>query len=202
MPFELPPLPYGATALQPHISARTLEYHHGKHHRGYVEKLNAVIEGTDYAGKSLEEIVVDAATAGNIPVFNNAAQAWNHEFLWQSMTPGGGGQPGGTLATLIDRSFGGYDSFREMFMKTAMGQFGSGWAWLVKDTKDLQIISTANAGNPLVDGKPPLLTLDVWEHAYYLDYQNARGKYVDTFLDELVNWNFAAANLAALGEAE
>lgn len=196
MSFELPGLPYKLDALEPHVSARTLEFHYGKHHKGYIDKLNKAIEGTGYAGKPLEDIVQESAKAGDKKVFNNAAQSWNHTFLWNSMSPKGGGKPDGDLKNLIEDAFDDMDTFRKRFKDAATGQFGSGWTWLVQG-KDgsLDIMSTANADTPLTGESTPLMTLDVWEHAYYLDYQNDRGAYVDTFLDHLVNWEFAAGNL-------
>ena len=190
MSFELPNLPYAKDALAPHISAETFDYHHGKHHQAYVNKLNALTEGKPEAGKSLEELI--KTTEGGL--FNQAAQVWNHTFFWNSMKPSGGGAPTGDLADAINRDFGSFDAFKEAFTKTAAGQFGSGWAWLVKDGDKLAVTSTANAGNPMTDGKTPILTLDVWEHAYYVDYRNARPKFIGAFLDSLVNWDFAAEN--------
>ncbi|MDT8319371.1 MAG: superoxide dismutase [Xanthomonadales bacterium] len=195
MSFELPELPYERDALEPHVSARTLEYHHGKHHKAYVDKLNAAIEGSDYAHMSLEDIIAKSEQAGDSGVFNNAAQAWNHDFLWKSMSPDGGGAPQGALMEAIEASFGGLDAFKKQFKDAAMGQFGSGWAWLVSDSGKLAITSTPNAKTPLTGSATPLLTLDVWEHAYYLDFQNRRDSYIDSFLDHLANWNFAASNL-------
>jgi len=198
MAFELPDLPYSKDALAPHISAETLSFHHGKHHAAYVSKLNGLIEGSPLAKKSLEEIIRetkgDAQKAG---VFNNAAQTWNHTFFWNSLHPEGGGVPTGDLATRIDADFGSYDTFREQFATQAVNLFGSGWAWLVDNGGKLEIVQTSNAGHPhpLTDGKRALLTLDVWEHAYYLDYQNRRPDFVNTFLDKLANWEFAATNL-------
>ena len=191
MAIELPPLPWAEDALAPHISAETLQYHYGKHHAAYVTKLNAAIEGTPDASKSLEEIVKSSSGG----VFNNAAQVWNHTFYWNSMKPGGGGQPSGAVADAIQEAFGGYDAFRKAFADAAATQFGSGWAWLVKDGGKLAIQKTANAETPLTGSATPLLTIDVWEHAYYIDYRNARPKYIDTFLDHLVNWDFANQNL-------
>ena len=197
MSIELPDLPYAADALEPHLSARTFEFHHGKHHKAYVDKLNAAIGGTAYEGKSLEEIIAAASEASDAGVFNNAAQTWNHTFLWNSMSPNGGGAPSGELADAINRKFGDFDAFKSAFKAAAMGQFGSGWAWLVKTGDGVDIITTGNADTPLVHGPKPLLTLDVWEHAYYLDYQNKRDAYIDVFLDNLANWEFAAENFAA-----
>ena len=197
MSIEFPDLPYAADALEPHVSARTFEFHHGKHHKAYVDKLNAAIGGTGYESQSLEEIIASAHKASDNGVFNNAAQAWNHTFLWHSMAPNGGGEPTGELAAAINDKFGDYASFKAAFKAAAMGQFGSGWAWLVRVDDGVDIVTTANADTPLVHGATPLLTLDVWEHAYYLDYQNKRDAYVDVFLDKLVNWEFAAQNFAA-----
>ncbi len=190
MSFELPNLPYAKDALAPHISAETFDYHHGKHHQAYVNKLNALTEGKPEANKSLEELI--KTTEGGL--FNQAAQVWNHTFFWNSMKPNGGGAPTGALADAIKRDFGSFDAFKEAFTETAGGQFGSGWAWLVSDGGKLSITSTTNAGNPMTDGKTPILTLDVWEHAYYVDYRNARPKFIEAFLEHLVNWEFAAAN--------
>ena len=199
MTFELPNLPYDRSALAPHVSARTLEFHHGKHHLAYVTKLNELVKDGPLAGKDLIEIVT--ATAGDparVGVFNNAAQAWNHDFFWRSMQPGGGGRPSGALAERIAADFGGYDNFAEQFMKTASNVFGSGWIWLVVDGERLEITATRNADLPLVHDQTPLLTLDLWEHAYYLDYQNRRPDFVAAYLDHLVNWKFADRNLAAV----
>ncbi|MAD36655.1 superoxide dismutase [Tistrella sp.] len=197
MAFELPALPYDKTALEPHISAQTFEFHHGKHHNTYVVNLNKLVEGTDLADASLEDIIVksrgDAAKAG---VFNNAAQGWNHTFFWNSMKPNGGGAPSGDLAKRIDADFGGLDKFKEAFKNAATTQFGSGWAWLVVKDGKLEVVKTGNAETPVGTGATPLLTIDVWEHAYYLDYQNRRPDFVQSFLDNLVNWDFAAENLA------
>ena len=197
MSIEFPDLPYAADALEPHISARTFEFHHGKHHKAYVDKLNAAIAGTNYESQSLEEIISASHKASDNGVFNNAAQAWNHTFLWHSMAPNGGGEPNGPLADAIKDKFGDFDAFKAAFKSAAMGQFGSGWAWLVKTGEGVDIVTTGNADTPLVRGATPLLTLDVWEHAYYLDYQNKRDAYVDVFLNELANWEFAAQNFAA-----
>jgi Fe-Mn family superoxide dismutase len=198
MAFELPKLPWARDALAPHISAETIGFHHGKHHATYVAKLNQAVEGTPFAEMSLEEIIGktagDPAKAG---IFNNAAQIWNHTFFWNSMKPGGGGEPTGALKDRIVASFGSLDKFREEFAGKAATVFGSGWTWLVADGDTLEIVQTLNAGNPMTGGKTPLLTLDVWEHAYYLDFQNRRPDFIQTFLDHLVNWDFAAANLAA-----
>ena len=195
MSFELPPLPFAKDALAPHMSAETLEYHHGKHHAGYVSKLNAAIAGTPNEGKSLEEII--RSSEGGL--FNNAAQTWNHTFFWNSIKPGGGGAPTGDLADALARDFGSVDAFKDAFAKAAAGRFGSGWAWLVLRDGKLQVVDTANADTPIRTGATPLLTIDVWEHAYYIDYRNARPSFIQAFLDNLVNWDFAAKNLAAAG---
>jgi Fe-Mn family superoxide dismutase len=197
MSIQLPDLPYAADALEPHISARTFEFHHGKHHKAYVDKLNAAIPGTGYENQSLEEIIAASHEASDAPVFNNAAQVWNHTFLWHSMSPNGGGAPTGELADAINAKFGDFDGFKAAFKNAAMGQFGSGWAWLVRTGDGVDIVTTGNADTPLVHGHTPLLTLDVWEHAYYLDFQNRRDAYIDVFLDALANWEFAAGNFAA-----
>ena len=192
MAFTLPPLPYDKTALAPHISAETLEFHHGKHHQAYVTNLNKLLEGKPEASKSLEEIIL-SSEAG---VFNNAAQIWNHTFYWNSMKPGGGGEPTGDLADAIKRDFGGTDKLLEQLASAAATQFGSGWAWLVVGAdKKLAVTKTGNADLPMKHGQKALLTIDVWEHAYYIDYRNARPKYVETFLKSLVNWDHAAAEL-------
>jgi superoxide dismutase, Fe-Mn family len=200
MAFELPPLPYPNTALDPHISARTFEFHHGRHHQAYVTNLNNLIKDTPLEQQPLEEIIKgsyrDTSKTG---IFNNSAQVWNHTFFWHSMKPQGGGAPSGNLAGAINRDCGGLDKFKEAFKTAAVGQFGSGWAWLVADRGQLKIVATANAVTPLVDGQTPLLTCDVWEHAYYLDYQNRRPDFVQAFLDHLINWDFAAQNLAKAG---
>ena len=196
-PFTLPPLPYPDNALNPVISANTIGFHYGKHHQGYVNQLNQLVAGTPLAEQSLERVI--AATAGKADqaaIFNNAAQVWNHTFYWNSLRPKGGGKPAGMLADLIDKSFGGYDAFKAEFIKAATSQFGSGWAWLVKVGDKLAITKTANADTPIAHGQQPLLTVDVWEHAYYLDYQNRRADYVTAVLDNLINWEFAAQNLA------
>ncbi|MEJ5255303.1 MAG: superoxide dismutase [Acidimicrobiales bacterium] len=195
MAFELPPLPYAQDALAPHISAETLEYHHGKHHQAYVNKLNELVEGTDDANATLEEIISKAEIG--TPLFNNAAQHWNHSFYWKCMAPGGGGQPSGELAEKINAAFGSYDEFRRQFVDAATTQFGSGWAWLVDDGSGLKVMKTPNADLPMKHDAKALLTIDVWEHAYYIDYRNARPKYIDTFMDHLLNWDFVAENLAS-----
>jgi Fe-Mn family superoxide dismutase len=194
MPFELPALPYPKDALAPHMSEKTLDFHHGKHHQTYVNTLNQLIEGTEHERRSLEEIVL-AAEPGT-PLFNNSGQNWNHTFFWHCMTPGGGGEPDGELKTAIEQSFGSVDEFLQTFTEKATKLFGSGWTWLAKGDNGLEVVQTSNADLPLKHGQTALLTIDVWEHAYYLDYQNARPAYVETWLQHLVNWEFAAANLA------
>lgn len=192
MEHTLPQLPYAKDALAPHISAETLEFHHGKHHNTYVTNLNKLIAGTEYADLSLEAIVKKATG----PIFNNAAQVWNHTFYWNSLAPKAGGAPTGAIAEAITRDFGSFDAFKTKFSEAAVGQFGSGWAWLVKNSAGkLEIVQTSNAGCPLTNGQKPILTCDVWEHAYYVDYRNARAKYVEAFWN-LVNWAFANQNLA------
>ena len=198
MPHTLPALPYALDALEPHISRQTLEFHHGKHHAAYVNNLNKLVEGTDLDGKSIEDTIT--AVAGNAEkagVFNNAAQVWNHSFYWQCIKPGGGGQPTGALAEKINADFGSFEKFIEAFKAAGATQFGSGWAWLVLDNGTLKVTKTANADLPLAHGQKALLTMDVWEHAYYLDYQNRRPDYITTYLEKLVNWDFVAANFAA-----
>lgn len=191
MSFELPQLPYAMDALAPQISEETLEYHYGKHHQTYVTNLNKLTDGKPEAGKSLEELIKTAKG----PVFNNAAQVWNHSFYWNCLKPQGGGEPTGALAEAINASFGSFEEFKTLFTSMAVGLFGSGWAWLVKDEDGtLGIEAMSNAGCPLTHGQTPLLTCDVWEHAYYVDYRNARAKYVETFWN-LVNWDFVAAQL-------
>ncbi len=198
MPFTLPELPYAQNALEPHISANTLSFHYGKHHQAYVTNLNNLVKDTTMASMSLEEVIMasakDSAKAG---IFNNAAQVWNHTFYWHCMKPNGGGKPTGELAKRIEEDFGGYDKFAEAFKQAATTQFGSGWAWLVEEGGKLKITKTGNADLPMAHGQKALLTCDVWEHAYYLDYQNKRPDYVSVFLDKLVNWDFVAKNLAA-----
>jgi Fe-Mn family superoxide dismutase len=197
MAYQLPALPYDYTALEPAISKTTLEFHHDKHHAGYVTKYNNAVEGTDYDNMAIEDVIKSiAGDPSKSGLFNNAAQAWNHSFYWNSMKPGGGGMPTGALASKIDADFGSYDKFVEAFKAAGGGQFGSGWAWLVVDGGTLKVTKTGNAENPLHMGQTPLLTMDVWEHAYYLDYQNKRPDYIAEFLGKLVNWDFAAANFA------
>jgi superoxide dismutase, Fe-Mn family len=198
--FVLPELPYEGDALEPVISARTLSFHHGKHHAGYVTKLNQLVEGSIYAGRPLDEVVKKSAEdpAAKM-VFNNAAQAWNHDFYWRSMRPRGGGTPGGALRDAIGRDFGGVSEFRAAFAKAAAGEFGSGWAWLVAGAGGtLKIAATDDADTPIVRGERPLLAIDVWEHAYYLDYQNRRSDYIAAWLDNLINWEFAEVNFSGV----
>jgi Fe-Mn family superoxide dismutase len=190
MAFELPSLPYAKDALAPHISQETLEYHHGKHHQAYVNKINDLVKGTEFENATLEDIIKKAEGG----IFNNGAQVWNHTFYWNCLSPKGGGEPSGALADAIKKAFGSFDEFKEKFTATAAGTFGSGWAWLVKNADgSLEIVSKSNANNPIRDGKTPVLTCDVWEHAYYIDYRNARPKYIEAFWN-LVNWDFAAKN--------
>jgi Fe-Mn family superoxide dismutase len=196
-PFVLPDLPYSSDALEPHMSSRTFSYHHGKHHLAYVNNLNKFLDGSDLANKSLEEIILlSAGDKTKVGIFNNAAQVWNHSFFWHCMKPGGGGKPRGNLLTQINTDFGSYEKFCEEFKNAATTQFGSGWAWLVVENGKLKIEKTANADLPLVRNQAALLTCDVWEHAYYLDYQNLRPNYVSVFLEHLVNWDFAEENFA------
>jgi Fe-Mn family superoxide dismutase len=192
MAHELPALPYEKNALEPTISQETLEYHYGKHHQTYVTNLNNLVPGTEFENASLEEIVMKASGG----IFNNAAQVWNHTFYWNGLSPNGGGAPSGALAEAIDGAFGSFDAFKEKFAQSAATNFGSGWTWLVKNADGgLEIVNTSNAANPMTDGKTPLLTVDVWEHAYYIDYRNARPKYLAEIWN-LVNWDFVAANHA------
>lgn len=197
MSITLPPLPYAKNALEPHISERTLNFHYDKHHKAYVDNLNKLIQGTPFGGKALEQIIKEAAgNPDQVAIFNNAAQVWNHTFYWSSLSPQGGGKPTGELAKKIDNDLGSFEDFIELFKKAAASQFGSGWAWLVVDASGkLQVTKTPNADLPLVHHQKALLTCDVWEHAYYLDYQNRRVDYVDVFLTHLVNWDFAQENL-------
>lgn len=194
MAFELPALPFAKDALEPHISAETLEFHYGKHHQGYVNKLNAAVEGTDNANKSLEDIIKSASGG----LFNNAAQVWNHTFYWHSLSPNGGGEPKGALAEAINKAFGSFDKFQAEFSAKAGGNFGSGWTWLVKNADgSVEIVNTDDADTPIArEGQTPLITVDVWEHAYYIDYRNARPKYLEAFF-KLANWDFAESNYAA-----
>ncbi|MBT1450917.1 superoxide dismutase [Fe] [Glaciecola sp. XM2] len=193
MAFELPALPYEKNALEPHISAETLEFHYGKHHATYVTKLNGLIEGTDFAEKSLEEIVKNSDGG----VFNNAAQIWNHTFYWHSLSPNGGGEPTGALADAINAKWGSFAEFKSAFNDKAVNNFGSSWTWLVKTADgSLDIVNTSNAGTPITDDLTPLLTVDLWEHAYYIDYRNVRPNYLEGFW-ALANWEFASSNFAA-----
>lgn len=197
MAFSLPELPYQPSALTPAISEDTVNFHYGKHTKAYVDKMNAAIEGTDLDSAPLEEIVRAAASKGDQGLFNNAAQAWNHIFYWNCMSPNGGGEPTGAIADAIRESFGGYGEFKNAFTNSGATQFGSGWAWLVAKDGKLEVRKTGNADTPLTEaGVTPLLTMDVWEHAYYLDYQNKRPDYIGAFLDKLVNWDFVNENLS------
>jgi len=194
----LPELPYPKDALEPHISAETLEYHYSKHHASYVEKLNKLIPGTEFETASLEEIILN----GSDGIFNNAAQVWNHSFYWNCLSPEGGGEPEATLARAIDATFGSFTTFKERFSEAAGANFGSGWTWLVTNADAaLEIINTSNAGNPMTDGMHPLLTCDIWEHAYYIDYRNARPEYIEAFW-KLVNWEFVAQSFANAGSSK
>ena len=193
MAFELPALPYAQDALAPHISAETLEYHYGKHHKTYVDNLNKAVAGTGDENASLTDIIAKAEGG----LFNNAAQTWNHTFFWNSLSPSGGGAPTGEIADRINSDLGGYDAFRAAIVEAGLTQFGSGWAWLVDEGGKLAVMKTANADLPMKHGAKALLTIDVWEHAYYIDYRNARAKFLDVVLDSLVNWDFANENLAA-----
>jgi len=193
MSYTLPALPYATDALVPHISPETFEYHYGKHHQAYVTNLNNLVVGTEFDGLALEDVVKKASG----PVFNNAAQVWNHTFFWSSMKPAGGGEPSGALAAAITAKWGSYAAFKEAFTKSAVGNFGSGWTWLVKKADgSVDLVNTSNAATPLTTADTALLTIDVWEHAYYIDYRNARPKFVETYLNSLVNWGFAEANFA------
>ena len=196
MAFELPDLPYAKDALEPHISANTLDFHHGKHHNTYVVNLNNLTADSDMASMSLEDIMkATAGDASKAGVFNNAAQVWNHTFFWNSMKPNGGGEPPGAVADAINAAFGDYASFKEAFKTAGMTQFGSGWAWLAAKDGKVEVLKTPNAECPLTAGYTPIITCDVWEHAYYLDYQNRRPDFLEAFLNDLVNWDFANANL-------
>ncbi|MCB1758310.1 MAG: superoxide dismutase [Fe] [Gammaproteobacteria bacterium] len=193
MAHQLPDLPYEKNALEPTISQETLEFHHDKHHQTYVTNLNNLIPGTEFENASLEEIVMKSSGG----IFNNAAQVWNHTFYWNCLSPNGGGAPGGELAAAIDQAFGSFDEFKKAFSTSAATNFGSGWTWLVKNgAGGVEIVNTSNAGNPMTDGKTPLLTVDVWEHAYYIDFRNARPKYLEEIW-KLINWDFVAANFSA-----
>ena len=193
MAFELPPLPYAQDALAPHISPETLEYHYGKHHQTYVTNLNKLVEGTEFENAPLEDVILKSDGG----LFNNSAQVWNHTFYWNSMSPNGGGAPTGAVADAIDGAFGSYDDFKAKFAEAATTQFGSGWAWLVDNGSGLEIMKTSNADLPMKHGAKALLTIDVWEHAYYIDFRNARPNHISTFLDSLVNWDFVAQNLGS-----
>ena len=193
MSYTLPALPYATDALMPHISPETFEFHYGKHHQAYVTNLNNLVGGTEFAGLALEDVVKKASG----PVFNNAAQVWNHTFFWSCMKPAGGGEPSGALAAAITAKWGSHAAFKEAFTKSAVGNFGSGWTWLVKKADgSVDLVNTSNAATPLTSADKALLTIDVWEHAYYIDYRNARPKFVETYLNSLVNWGFAEANFA------
>jgi Fe-Mn family superoxide dismutase len=195
-PIAFPPLPYDQGALAPVISANTLSFHYGKHHKTYVDTLNKLIVGTEFADMPLEKIVkASSGHAEQTAIFNNAAQAWNHAFYWKSLRPKGGGEPPAALKRMMDNSFGGVDACKKELSKAAVGQFGSGWAWLALNGDKLEILKTPDAKTPLTGGPKPLLTIDVWEHAYYLDYQNRRVDYVNALIDKLANWEFAAKNL-------
>ncbi len=196
MAINLPDLPYAKEALAPYISANTLDFHYGKHHKAYVDNLNKLIEGTELAGKSLEEIIkIAAKDSSKTGIFNNAAQVWNHSFYWQCLKKGGGGTPGGAIAAKINATWESFDKFSEELKNAGMTQFGSGWAWLVLDGGQLKIIKTPNADTPIAHGQKPLLTIDVWEHAYYLDYQNRRPDYLAAVIKNLINWDFANSNM-------
>jgi Fe-Mn family superoxide dismutase len=201
MAFTLPNLPYGFDALAPHISAETLKFHHGKHHKTYVDKLNKKIAGTPYAELPLGEII-QKSWQKDWGVFNNAGQHWNHSFFWHCLAPDGGGEPSGALKRQIDKDFGSFDAFQKEFADKAATQFGSGWAWLVLDGDKLKVVTTANAELPMLQGRQALLTCDVWEHAYYLDYQNERPKFIDAFLKKLANWKFAQERFEMRGEGD
>jgi Fe-Mn family superoxide dismutase len=195
--FSLPALPYADNALAPVISANTLSFHYGKHHKAYVDNLNKLVAGTEYESAALEKVIADTAgKADKVGIFNNAAQIWNHTFYWNSLRGNGGGQPTGRLAQMIESDLGGFDNFKKEFAATTVSQFGSGWGWLAVEGGKLKIVKTGNAEVPFTKGQKPLLTIDVWEHAYYLDYQNRRPDYVGAVIDKLLNWDFAAENLA------
>lgn len=196
-PFTLPELPYPENALEPVISSRTLSFHYGEHHKGYVNKLNQLVQGTEFADAPLEQIIIATADQPDqAAIFNNAAQVWNHTFYWQSLKANGGGKPAGEFGTKIEESFGSYDAMKTECINKAMDQFGTGWVWLVEEEGKLKFINMPDAENPVGKGPKPLLTVDVWEHAYYLDYQNRRKEYVDAVIEKLLNWDFAAENLA------
>jgi Fe-Mn family superoxide dismutase len=194
--LNLPPLPYADTALAPVISSNTLSFHYGKHHKGYVDNVNKLVKGTDYESSTLDRIIIETAgKPDKTSLFNNAAQSWNHSFFWNSLKGNGGGKPNGKIAQMIDAAFGSYDNFRKEFSATTVSQFGSGWGWLVLDGGALKVVKTGNAEVPFTKRQKPLLTIDVWEHAYYLDHQNQRAAYVDAVINKLLNWDFAAQNL-------
>ena len=196
MAINLPELPYGKNELAPYINENTIDFHYGKHHNTYVVNLNKLIEGTELANESLENIIMNATNdAAKVGMFNNAAQVWNHTFFWHSMKPGGGGLPTGAIEDKINADLGGYEKFAELFKNAGLTQFGSGWAWLVVNSGKLEVVKTSNADTPIVHGLKPLVTVDVWEHAYYLDYQNRRGDYLDAFLANLINWDFVNSQL-------
>jgi superoxide dismutase, Fe-Mn family len=196
-PFTLPPLPYAENALDPVISAQTLGFHYGKHHKAYVDNLNKLVAGTEFEGQPLEAIIkATAGKADKAPLFNNSAQIWNHTFYWSCLKPKGGGKPTGNIAAKIDAAFGSFDAFATEFANTTVGQFGSGWGWLVAEAGAVKVVKTSNAEVPFTKGQTPLLTIDVWEHAYYLDYQNRRPDHVKAVIEKLLNWDFAAENLA------
>jgi superoxide dismutase, Fe-Mn family len=197
MTFTLPPLPYAEDALEPYLSAKTLQFHHDKHHRAYVDTLNKLVEEHSLPERTLEQLIQSThQDEAKVAMFNNAAQAWNHSFFWRCMAKNGGGEPRGELATAIKQEFGSFDKFTDNFAAAATSQFGSGWAWLVFHAGRLRVIKTPNAVNPVADGRTALLTCDVWEHAYYLDYQNRRADFVKAFIDHLIDWNFVAENFA------
>jgi superoxide dismutase, Fe-Mn family len=202
MTIKQTPLPYELNALEPHISAETMSYHYDRHYRGYIRQLNDLIDGTSYAGKELEDIIIEARSRADLDILNNAMQAWNHAFLWECMSPNGEAKPEGQIQERIQDDFGGYKAFAKEFRDTASSLFGSGWVWLVDDHGKLKIVSTGNADSPVGTHLTPLLVLDVWEHAYYIDYRNDRKAYIDTFLSKLINWKFAGANLDAARQSE
>ncbi len=198
MAYQQPPLPYADNALEPHISANTIGFHYGKHHATYIKNYNGLVEGTPFDSQPIEEVIrATASDAAKVGVFNNAAQAWNHTFYWNCLTPNGGGTPEGELAAKIEADFGSFDKFKEELKNAAATQFGSGWAWLVLDNGTLKVVKTGNAQTPITSGQAPLLCIDVWEHAYYLDYQNRRPDHVAAVIDNLLNWKFAADNYSA-----
>jgi Fe-Mn family superoxide dismutase len=197
--FKLPPLPYAENALEPYISTKTIGFHYGKHHQAYLDNINKLVQNTEFVKLSLEDIIkVTAGDGSKASVFNNAAQAWNHTFYWKSMKANGGGSPGKKLTDKIAASFASFDNFKKEFMEAAATLFGSGWVWLVVEGASLKIVKTGNADNPLTKAQIPLLTIDVWEHAYYLDYQNRRKDYITAFVDHLINWDFAQENFAKI----